>query len=75
LVVCLGRIAAARIIKPDIRIKRERGTVFRKGGVMMMPVLHPAALLRNPADKAPTLEDFLKIQDILAKNGESSVLP
>lgn len=67
LVVCLGRIAAARIIKPDIRIKKERGTVFRKGGVMMMPVLHPAALLRNPADKAATLEDFLKIQSLMTE--------
>ena len=66
LVICLGRIAASKIIKPDIRITRERGKVFRKGGVLMMPVLHPAALLRNPADKAPTLEDFLKIQELLS---------
>ena len=63
IVVCLGRIAAARIIKPDIRIKREHGVFFRKGGVLMMPVLHPAALLRNPADKPGAFEDFLKLRE------------
>ncbi len=65
IIVCLGRIAAARIIKPDIRIKREHGTVIRKGGVLMMPVLHPAALLRNPSDKPGAFEDFLKLQKLI----------
>lgn len=65
IIVCLGRIAAGKIIKPDIRIKREHGTVIRKGGVLMIPMLHPAALLRNPADKPAAFEDFLKLQQLI----------
>lgn len=65
IIVCLGRIAAAKIIKPDIKITREHGTFFRKSGVLMMPVLHPAALLRNPAQKPAAFEDFLRLQDTI----------
>ena len=46
IIVCLGRIAAAKIIKPDIKIMKEHGMFFEKGGVLMMPILHPAALLK-----------------------------
>ncbi len=70
IVVCLGRIAAARIIKPDIRITAEHGKLFKKGGVIMMPVLHPAALLRNPSSKPAAFEDFLKLQEIIKQECE-----
>lgn len=63
IVVCLGRIAAAKIIKPDIKITKEHGIFFNKNGVLMMAVLHPAALLRNPASKPAAFEDFLKLQE------------
>ena len=63
IVVCLGRIAAAKIIKPDIKITKEHGIFFEKGGVLMMAVLHPAALLRNPNNKPAAFEDFLKLQE------------
>ncbi len=63
IVVCLGRIAAAKIIKPDIKIMKEHGTFFVKNGIYMMPVLHPAALLRNPNNKPAAFEDFLRLQE------------
>ncbi len=63
IIVCLGRIAAAKIIKPDIKIMKEHGQFFEKGGVLMMPVLHPAALLRNPNNKPAAFEDFLRLQE------------
>ena len=63
IVVCLGRIAAAKIIKPDIKITKEHGIFFEKNGVLMMAVLHPAALLRNPNNKPAAFEDFLKLQE------------
>ncbi|HCA54042.1 MAG TPA: uracil-DNA glycosylase, partial [Ruminococcaceae bacterium] len=62
IVVCLGRIAAAKIIKPDIKIMKEHGQFFTKGGILMMPVLHPAALLRNPNNKPAAFQDFLTLQ-------------
>lgn len=58
IVVCLGRIAAAKIIKPDIKITKEHGIFFEKGGVLMMAMLHPAAVLRDPRRKPEAFHDF-----------------
>lgn len=59
IIVCLGRIAAMRIIKPDFKITREHGQFFKKGNIYMTATLHPAALLRNPAQKPAAFDDFL----------------
>ena len=63
IIVCLGRIAAMKIIKSDIKITKEHGIFFEKNGVSMMATLHPAALLRNPRQKPEAFEDFLKLRD------------
>ncbi|HIQ81248.1 MAG TPA: uracil-DNA glycosylase [Candidatus Scatavimonas merdigallinarum] len=63
IIVCLGRIAAMKIIKPDIKITKEHGIFFEKNGVLMMATLHPAALLRNPRQKPEAFEDFLKLRE------------
>ena len=48
IIVCLGRIAAMRLIRPDFKITREHGQWFKKAGVHMMAMYHPSALLRDP---------------------------
>ena len=63
IIVCLGRIAAARIIKPDIKITKEHGQFIEKNGVLMMAMLHPAAILRNPNKKPEAFNDFLILRD------------
>ena len=63
IIVCLGRIAAGRIIKSDIKITREHGEWFEKGGIQMMAMLHPAAVLREPRKKPEAFDDFLKLRD------------
>ena len=63
IIVCLGRISAMRIIKPDIKITKEHGQFFEKNGVLMMATLPPAALLRNPNQKPAAFEDFLKLRE------------
>lgn len=63
IIVCLGRIAAAKIIKEDIKITREHGMFFKKGNVLMMPMLHPAAILRNPNLKPEAFNDFLTLRN------------
>ena len=65
IIVCLGRISAMRLIKPDFRITREHGQFIRKGGVLMTAVYHPAALLRDSAKKEDMLVDFEKIKEQL----------
>lgn len=63
IIVCLGRISGMKIIKPDLKITREHGQWVEKGGVYMMAMLYPAALLRNPAQKPAAFEDFLSLRD------------
>ena len=63
IIVCLGRIASMKIIKPDIKITKEHGTFFKKGDTLIMPTLHPAALLRNPHQKPEAFNDYLKLRD------------
>jgi DNA polymerase len=63
IIVCLGRIAAAKIIKPDIKITKEHGMWIEKGGIQMMAMLHPAAILRDPRKKPDAFNDFLILRD------------
>lgn len=71
-IVCLGRIAAAKIIKPDIKITKEHGMWFEKGGILMMPMLHPAALLRDPRKKPEAFQDFITLREKLREIGETT---
>ena len=61
-IVCLGRISAMRLIKPDFKITREHGTWFEKGTYLMTAVYHPAALLRDPRKKEEMLKDMKRIK-------------
>lgn len=73
IIVCLGRIAAMRLIKPNYRITAEHGTWVEKGGFAMTAVYHPAALLRDPRKKEDMLEDMKKIRQRLdAADGEGT---
>ena len=63
IIVCLGRIAAMKLISPDFKVTKEHGIFFEKNGVLMMGTFHPAAILRNPLQKPDAFEDFLKLRD------------
>ncbi len=67
--VCLGRIAAMRLIKPDFRITREHGQWFCKNGVWMMAVYHPSALLRDPTKREDMLRDLREVRRKLEELG------
>lgn len=69
IIVCLGRIAAMRIIKPDFKITAEHGAWFKKGDIYMTAVYHPSALLRDPSKKADALADFKEIRKKAAELG------
>ena len=62
ILVCLGRIAAKRIISPDFRITRDHGVWFERGNQKIIATFHPSALLRDPSKKEAALEDFKKIK-------------
>lgn len=70
MIVCLGRISAMRLIKPDYRITKEHGTFVKKGAFLMTAVYHPSALLRDPSKKEDMLLDMERIKaqlDLLTK--------
>lgn len=69
IIVCLGRIAAMKIIRSDFKITKEHGIFYEKNGVLMMATLHPAALLRNPAAKPGALEDFVRLREKMEELG------
>ncbi|MBQ8930082.1 MAG: uracil-DNA glycosylase [Oscillospiraceae bacterium] len=62
-VICLGRIAAMQIIKPDFKITKEHGLWFEKDGVFFTAIYHPAALLRDPGKRPETFVDLKTIQE------------
>ena len=65
IIVCLGRISAMRLIRPDFRITREHGQLVRKGNYLMTAVYHPAALLRDASKKEDMLLDMERIKQQL----------
>lgn len=65
IIVCLGRIAAKRIIDPDYRITREHGRWICRNGVWMTAIYHPSALLRDLNKRPETFEDLLDIRQKL----------
>ncbi len=63
IIVCLGRIAAGRILDPEFRVTRQHGQFVLKNGVWVMGTFHPAAVLRNPSQKADAFADLVALRD------------
>lgn len=62
IIVCLGRIAAKKMIYPNFRITREHGTWICRNGIWMTAIYHPSALLRDLGKRPETFEDLLEIR-------------
>ena len=69
IIVCLGRVAAKRLIDPEYRITRQHGTWVQKGGVWMTAIYHPSALLRDVSKRPETFDDLLSIRDKITEVG------
>jgi uracil-DNA glycosylase family 4 len=65
-IVALGAFAAQTLLKTKTPISRLRGNWYTYKGIKLMPTLHPAYLLRNPADKRLVWQD---IQAVLREMG------
>ena len=61
-IVCLGRIAAMRMIGGDFKITRDHGQWYEVEGARTIALYHPAALLRDPRRKPETFDDLKTIQ-------------
>ncbi len=74
IIVCLGRVAAQKIIDPDFRVTRQHGEFIERRGVYLMGTYHPAALLRNPNEKPNAFADLLKLRDLIPSVCERTVI-
>ena len=62
IIVCLGRIAAARIIHDNYRITREHGSWTQQKGIWMTALYHPSALLRDESKRPETFDDLRSLR-------------
>ena len=69
IIVCLGRIAAMKLIHPDYRITREHGTWVQKNGVWMTAIYHPSALLRDVTKRPETFDDLIALREKIKEVG------
>jgi DNA polymerase len=74
IIVCLGRIAAMKIIHPNFRITREHGTWTERNGIWMSAIYHPSALLRDVSKRPETFEDLLSIREKIKQTQSNIVL-
>jgi uracil-DNA glycosylase family 4 len=66
LIVTLGRFSMARWF-PNARISRIHGQPTKIGGVVYLPMFHPAAALHQPRYRSDIEQDMLKIPELLAE--------
>ena len=64
-VILLGATAVRYTLGENVRVTRDRGRFFEKGGVWFMPTYHPAALLRDESKKRAAWQDLKAVRDKL----------
>lgn len=70
-ILCVGRIAAQRLLGTDTPIGRLRGRVHRLDGRPVVVTYHPAYLLRSPGEKRKSWDDLKLALGVLA-HGDSA---
>lgn len=63
IMICLGRIAAMRLIRSNYRITREHGQWVKNGPFWMTAIYHPSALLRDLSKRPETFDDLMSIRE------------
>ncbi len=62
LILCLGRIAAQRLLATDAPLGSLRRALHFYDGIPVMATFHPAALLRQPGQKRQAWDDVRKLR-------------
>lgn len=71
IIICLGRIAACKLISEEFRITRHHGTWTQRNGIHMTAIYHPSALLRDVSKRPETFMDLMAIRDKIRQLGIS----
>jgi uracil-DNA glycosylase len=64
-IVLLGRVACAALLKRDCSPAKEHGTIEKKDGRIYFTTYHPAAPLYSPILRASITKDFAKLKRLL----------
>jgi len=70
IIIALGKFAVQTLLQSKVPITRIRGNWHTYHGIKLMPTLHPAYLLRSPADKKLVWQDIKKVMKEMS--GESN---
>lgn len=68
-IVPLGRFAMSYFM-PEGKISRDQGSVFLSKGILIMPMYHPAAALRNPKLVVDLQNAFSKLPRLIERHKE-----
>lgn len=74
LLICLGRIAATRLIDEKFKITRDHGMWYDVDGMRATAIYHPAALLRDAGRRPETFDDLKSIQQEIGRVCQRTVL-
>jgi len=66
-ILCVGRIAAQRLLETDTPIGKLRGRVHALDGRPVVATYHPAYLLRSPGEKRKSWADLKLMLGVLAQ--------
>ena len=73
-IVPVGGPSLQTLVSKNLRITRARSNVFRKDGILFIPILHPSAALRAPGTMQLFLEDLANLKDFLSREiGEDEI--
>jgi DNA polymerase len=64
----LGGTALKWVLDPNLRITRVHGRLYRKDGILFMPLFHPAAALRRAEWVPPLEQDFRALKELLSRS-------
>lgn len=64
LIIFLGR-HSMNVFLPELKISESHGRVYKRSGMVFLPLYHPAAALYNGGMRQTLIDDFAKIPSIL----------
>ncbi|HEX9997533.1 MAG TPA: uracil-DNA glycosylase [Abditibacterium sp.] len=66
-IVPVGGPSLQTLVSKNLRITKARSQVFRKDGILFIPILHPSAALRAPETMKLFLEDLANLKGFLSR--------
>lgn len=63
-IATLGAVASTAILEEPIKITKIHGSVLKKDGISIIPIYHPAYILRNRNEAQNWLNDLIAIREL-----------